>query len=319
MRRARITYEGAFHHVTNRGINGEDIFTGNQYKSQFLDFLSEKSQKLKLRIFAYCIMTNHYHIILENTTGKMSELLKQLNGQYGMYYRKRSGGKGYVFQGRYKSTLIQDDSYLRLAIGYTLLNPLRAGMVKEIDEYIWSSLNCYFKPLTQQHNSDSNSDSGTEEEIVETKFVEELFDSKDQLIRFLSEQVGKEIPEVKTRYGYILGSKEFIAEAIKKYDRREKENGYYLENKRIEDKDKYLEPVEKVLWEFEIIKGIKVEDIDVRSWKGKRLRGELLVHLKDRTALTYPEIIKLDIFNDLQCSSLTSIYRNSKKRLYNIL
>ena len=77
--------------------------------------------------------------------------------------------------------------------------------------------------------------------------------------------------------------------------------------------------MEKVFWEFENIKGLKVEDIDVRSWKGKRLRGELLVHLKDRTALTYPEIIKLDIFNDLQCSSLTSIYRNSKKRLDNSL
>jgi len=80
-----------------------------------------------------------------------------------------------------------------------------------------------------------------------------------------------------------------------------------------------LEPVEKVLWEFENIKGIKVEDIDVRGWKGKRLRGELLFHVKDRTALTYPEIIKLDIFNDLHRSSLTSIYRNSKKRLDNVL
>jgi REP element-mobilizing transposase RayT len=63
--------------------------------SQFLDFLEDASKKLKIRIFAYCIMDNHYHIVLENASGKMSECLKRLNGQYGMSYRKVTGGKGY--------------------------------------------------------------------------------------------------------------------------------------------------------------------------------------------------------------------------------
>ena len=60
MRSSRITYVDALHHIMNRGYNGEDIFTGPKYKSQFLDYLAEKSKKLKIRIFSYCIMTNHY-------------------------------------------------------------------------------------------------------------------------------------------------------------------------------------------------------------------------------------------------------------------
>jgi len=120
MKRVRITYEGAYHHAMNRGINGEDIFTGNKNKAQFLDYLEEYSKKLKMRILFYCIMDNHYHIVLENSNGKMSDFFRYLNGQYGMYYRSINGDTGYVFQNRFKSTLIQDDSYLRVSIGYGL-------------------------------------------------------------------------------------------------------------------------------------------------------------------------------------------------------
>ena len=116
MKRVRITYEGAFHHVMNRGFNGDDIFVGPQNKSQFLDYLEAISKKYKIRVYTYCMMDNHYHLIIQNTSRKMSEFLKQLNGQYGMFFRKRMGGKGYVFQSRYQSTLIEEESYLQTAL-----------------------------------------------------------------------------------------------------------------------------------------------------------------------------------------------------------
>jgi REP element-mobilizing transposase RayT len=309
MRRARITYEGAFHHVMNRGINGEDIFTGNKLKGHFLNLLEETSKKMKIRIFAYCIMTNHYHLVLENSSGQMSEFCKQLNGQFGMYYRISTGGHGYVFQSRYKSTLIQDDSYLRMAIAYVLLNPLRAKIVGDIREYVWSSFNCYFIP---HHHSTSDTNTGIEDHIVDITFVEELFGTKKELLGFLSSQMGKELPERKTRYGYILGDNDFLDDAQNRFDRRDRTEDA-IHRKRIDDR--YFEPVEKVFMEFEHIKGIKIEDIERDTWEGKRLRGELLVYLKDLTELPYTEIIKLDIFSDLQCSSLAPIYRNTKKRL----
>ena len=126
---SRITYPGAYHHVMNRGYDGNRIFAGNKNKSQFLDYLEGASNQMKIRLFAYCIMDNHYHLILENTSGRMSDFLKLLNGQYGMYYRKMYGGKGYVFQRRFKSTIIEDDGYLIKSIEYLLQNPVRASIV----------------------------------------------------------------------------------------------------------------------------------------------------------------------------------------------
>ena len=144
MRRERITYPGAYHHVMNRGDDGNDIFAGNKKKSQFLDYLEGASSQMKIRIFAYCSIDNHYHLVLENSSGRMSDFLKLLNGQYGMYYRKMYGGKGYVFQSRFKSTIIEDDGYLIKSIEYLLQNPVRAGIVSFAENYIWSSIHYYF-------------------------------------------------------------------------------------------------------------------------------------------------------------------------------
>lgn len=72
MRRARITYEGAFHHAMNRGVNGDDSFVGSKGKTIFLDVMAGSARNLKIKILAYCIMANHYHLILENSNGRMS-------------------------------------------------------------------------------------------------------------------------------------------------------------------------------------------------------------------------------------------------------
>ncbi len=80
---------------------------------------------MKIRLFAYCIMDNHYHLVLENASDRLSDFQMLLNVQYGMYYRKMEGGKGYVFQSRFKSTLIENDSYLIQSIRYLLRNPVR--------------------------------------------------------------------------------------------------------------------------------------------------------------------------------------------------
>ena len=77
MRRARLTYKGAYHHVMNRGYDGNPIFKGRKDKEDFLSLLKLYSEKLNIRIFAYCLMDNHYHLILENSSGRMSDFLKK--------------------------------------------------------------------------------------------------------------------------------------------------------------------------------------------------------------------------------------------------
>ena len=97
MRRIRVTYPGAFHHVMNRGYDGKSIFPEDGDKNCFLKLLNEASQRLKIKILAYCVLDNHYHLELQNSTGRMTDCLKLLNVKYGSYYRKIYGGKGYVF------------------------------------------------------------------------------------------------------------------------------------------------------------------------------------------------------------------------------
>ena len=103
----------------NRGYDGNPIFAQATEKEIFLTLLANNAQSTRIRILAYCLMDSHYHLVLENSSGRMSDFFKQLNGQFGTIYRKNKGGRGYVFQDRYKSLLIQDDSYLVMVIGYT--------------------------------------------------------------------------------------------------------------------------------------------------------------------------------------------------------
>ncbi len=76
MKRERVTYEDAYHHVMNRGYNGTDIFAKNRYKSQFLDYLEDSARRMKIRVFAYCVMNNHYHLVLENSRGTLRWLYR---------------------------------------------------------------------------------------------------------------------------------------------------------------------------------------------------------------------------------------------------
>jgi putative transposase len=116
----------------NRRIKGEYIFSGDKDNEIFLEHLSKRATILGIRIIGNCLMNNHYHLLLENIFGCMSVLLKQVNGAYGIYYRRKHVGKRYVFQNRFKPTLVQDDSYLRLAILYLLQNPVCAGLLSNI-------------------------------------------------------------------------------------------------------------------------------------------------------------------------------------------
>jgi putative transposase len=296
MIRARITYPGAFHHAMNRGHDGTDIFVGNKNKSLFFECLAEATAKMKIRIFAYCIMDTHYHLILENTNGKMSEFMKRLNGHYGSYYRTASGGKGYVFQGRFKSTLIDRDSYLIQSIAYLLRNPVRAGLVHNAKDYTWSSINAYYS----KRNND----------VVDADFVNELFESKEQLMAAVHTIGTRELPVKITKYGEFLGSVNFFKSAQIKYDRRKIPAEESRGTQRTDDL--YFDSVEKVFQEFQNINRVKIEEIDTNTLEGKRLRGELLVLLKDKCGLLYKEIGEIDIFSDLRHNSLRGIYRNRR-------
>jgi len=135
----RIEFAGALYHVTSRGDGREAIFLDEQDRSLFLGVMAEVVQDCNWAIHAYCLMDNHYHLLVETPDGNLSKGMRQLNGVYTQRFNRQHGRVGHVFQGRYKAIIVQKEAYLLELARYVVLNPVRAGRVRTPDEWRWSS------------------------------------------------------------------------------------------------------------------------------------------------------------------------------------
>jgi REP element-mobilizing transposase RayT len=135
----RLEFSGALYHVTSRGDRREDIFLCDDDRHDWLEVLGAVCERFNWVVHAFCQMTNHYHLLLETVDGNLSKGMRQLNGLYTQRFNRRHRMVGHLFQGRYKAILVQKDSYLRELTRYVVLNPLRANMVKALEDWRWSS------------------------------------------------------------------------------------------------------------------------------------------------------------------------------------
>lgn len=135
----RIEYPGAWYHVMNRGRRGEKIFHDRQDYESFVKVLEESSEMWNIRVAAYCLMTNHYHILLQTPEANVSRSMRHINGVYTQRFNKRHRCDGQLFRGRYKSILVGGDSYLLQLVRYIHRNPVKAGIASKPDYYPWSS------------------------------------------------------------------------------------------------------------------------------------------------------------------------------------
>jgi REP element-mobilizing transposase RayT len=135
----RIEYPGALYHVTTRGNAGGRIFRSDKDREYFLELLGFIIERFHWLCHAWCLMDNHYHLVLETPEGNLSRGMRQLNGIYTQKYNWRYTKTGHVFQGRYKAILVDKENYLLELCRYVVLNPLRASMVKEPQGWKWSS------------------------------------------------------------------------------------------------------------------------------------------------------------------------------------
>ena len=135
----RIEYPGALYHVTSRGNAGNRIFKIDKDRKYFLDLLGFIIKRFHWLCHAWCLMDNHYHLVLETPEGNLSRGMRQLNGIYTQKYNWRYTKTGHVFQGRYKAIVVDKESYLLELCRYVVLNPLRAAIVKEPQDWKWSS------------------------------------------------------------------------------------------------------------------------------------------------------------------------------------
>lgn len=139
----RIEFPDAFYHVTSRGNERKTVFRSQKDRERFLSYLESAHYRYGAILHVYCLMDNHYHLLVETPRGNLSQILHHINGAYTTYFNIKHGRSGHLFQGRFKAILVEKDSYGEELSKYIHLNPVRAGLVKNTSEYRWSSYRYY--------------------------------------------------------------------------------------------------------------------------------------------------------------------------------
>ncbi|MFC1816595.1 transposase [Thermodesulfobacteriota bacterium] len=139
----RIAFPGAFYHVTARGNERKAVFKSIRDRQKFLEYLETATARYNALIHAYCLMDNHYHLLLETPSGNLPQIMRHINGAYTTYFNVKRARAGHLFQGRYKAIVVQMDAYAKELSRYIHLNPVRAKLAETPDKYEWSSYNFY--------------------------------------------------------------------------------------------------------------------------------------------------------------------------------
>ena len=201
----RITYPGAFYHVTSRGNEQKAIFKSKRDREKFLEYLESASQRYDAVIHAYVLMDNHYHLLLETPTGNLPHIMRHINGAYTTYFNIKRKRFGHLFQGRYKALLVDIDEYAKELSRYIHLNPVRAKIVETPEEYEWSSYRFYIgkqKPPEWLYR-----------DFVLGYFGKKLSSAQKEYQKFVSILTGEyyESPLMDIVSSTILGTPDFIA------------------------------------------------------------------------------------------------------------
>jgi putative transposase len=202
----RLEFPGAIYHITARGNAQQPIFLNDQDRKVFLLVLGQTLKAYNAACHAYCLMTNHYHLMIETPDGNLSQVMKQLNGIYTQRFNRRNRRVGHVFQGRFKSIVVDKDSYLLQLCRYIVLNPVRAGMVCNPGEYPWSSYN-------------ATAGSVSIPELLSTDWILRQFgdhreSAQAEYRKFVLAGIGEESPWNELKGQCLLGGKNFLEKLV---------------------------------------------------------------------------------------------------------
>lgn len=142
-RQPRVWYPGATYHIMQRGVRKDSIFILENDFFRFLQLLKKAAEDFHCIIHAYCLMTNHYHLLLETSDQEIWKFMKGFPQRYAYYYNKQYNFQGHLFEGRYRSCLVTDDAYFLQTGRYIHLNPVKARIVENPQDYKWSSYSTY--------------------------------------------------------------------------------------------------------------------------------------------------------------------------------
>ena len=204
----RIEYQGAFYHVIVRGNRRQDIFVDDEDRTVYLERLKRYKERYGFIIYAYVLMTNHVHLLIETLDAPISKVMHGINFTFTQHFNRRHEKVGHLFQGRYKALVCDRDSYLLALVRYIHLNPVRSGLVETPGDYRWSSYNAYF----------TKHDDLIEPDRVLRVYSENRTEAKRLYKEFVLEDLGKGRDErfYKVMDQQILGDEGFLEEVSAK-------------------------------------------------------------------------------------------------------
>jgi putative transposase len=297
----RIEYHGAWYHVMNRGRRGEEIYTEKNDYKLFIEILKESAELFNIKIAAYCLMPNHYHLLLHTPDGNLSRCMRHINGIYTQRFNRLHKYDGPLFRGRYKNIIVDVDNYLLELLRYIHKNPLRAGLSDDLNDYEWSSHGGYL--------SDAKSWEWIYKEFPLSMLARDRKERRKAYIKHMAEDEGEEIDRIfqKEKLPSILGKEDFV---------------YWVKNRFFERKVHMEVPDSKLLAPDKD----RIQDLVCRTYGIKK--EELIKSQRGRfneprnVSIYLTRMIRSDGLMDIcidyhlkKYSSASSIVENVKKKL----
>ncbi len=206
----RLEFPGALYHITSRGNGRNIIYLQDDDFRLFIQILDDVCEHCNWIVHAYCLMNNHYHILVETPDANLSKGMRQLNGVFTQSINRKHRRVGHLFQGRYKAILVDKDAYLLELCRYIVLNPVRASMVDSLDEWPWSSWHCMLGKV--------ESPKWLSTDALLLQFANNRPDAIECYIEFVKSGVGKTVWDT-LHHQVFLGDEAFVVKHQAMQDR----------------------------------------------------------------------------------------------------
>jgi putative transposase len=274
----RIDYPNAWHHVMNRARRREDLFVDKADYQQFIDLLQETAALFHVNVAAFCLMPTHYHLMVQTPDANLSRCMRHLNGVYTQKYNLRHGCDGTLLRGRYKSILVDADSYVLQLVRYIHKNPLKAGLVKRLDQYVWSSHKGYLSKAKKWNWLYKN--------FVLQMLTAQTSNQIRVYKQFMAQEQDEDLVRVLDRKNppSMLGSEKFISWIKDRFFKKKKDMEVPMSKELAPDLDTIMLEVSRYYGEKPaalkaVRRGIENEPRDVAMYLIRSMRAEPLIRV----------------------------------------
>lgn len=265
----RLQAENCLYHIMSRGDNRKRIYTMASDYGKFMDYVMKAKERCQYYLYAYCLMVNHFHLLVETLLPNISKIMHYIKGSYTTYYNIRHRRTGHLFQGRFKSIVVDKDAYFQELTRYIHLNPVYAGTVKDPAAYSWSSYRGYL---------------GRKDDFIDRAEIKKYLGmTRKQYERFMLEGIRKRKDPLKKVYaGFLLGSVDFIKDKLQGLELQL--TGEEVVQRRVlfNDQDK----AERIIHTVEKHYHTTIEQIRKSKTRPLQIKQVLIYLLREYTGLT---------------------------------